>query len=114
MPLPAPNLASLGPHTASEAGPSPLPSLVVPLARTPFHVVSPDPKALTALILALVERSGLPSAEVARRMGFSRQCLNGYLSGKKANPSLVWITRLAQICGATLRLDWPSFGSDRT
>lgn len=61
------------------------------------------------VIQMILERAGLSQSEVARRLGIRQQSISQYQTARRANPSLIWVARLAEICGARLIVEWPSY-----
>lgn len=90
------------------SSPTVVPSAVAPLSASPLHVVLPDDRQVTALIEALISRSGLSIHEVARRLGVKRESVREYHKGKRVNPSMRWFSRLCAVCGAKLVVEFPS------
>lgn len=88
--------------------PIPIPSLSGPTARQATSVVLlDDENALAALIDQLLMRSGLSQREVCRRLGISESNFNQYRLKRRVKPSVWWLNRLAQVCGARLLIEWP-------
>lgn len=92
-----------------------VPSSIVPLPSSPpytptrhAYTVINDDRAIMALIEVLLDRAGLTQAEVARRMGVTINTVNQYRWLRKKRPSIRWITRLAEACGARLVVEWPN------
>lgn len=92
------------------------PGSVVPLPST-LHaprptthqtaVVIPDDRALMGLIEMLLERAGVPQAEIARRLGIRHQSLNQYRWLRRKRPSIQWLVKLANACGARIIIEFP-------
>lgn len=87
--------------------PVPLPSLYSP-AKPTTSVVLPDDRVVNSLIEQLLNRAGLPEAELARRLGIKRQSLNQYKISRRRRPSVQWLARLAEACGARLLIEFPA------
>lgn len=85
---------------------TPVPASSLPLPTSSLAVVLPDDRAVGALIALLLERSGVPQAEIARRLGIKPQTLNQYVWLRRKRPSIQWIVRLAQACGATIKVEF--------
>ncbi len=86
----------------------PLPSIPSSLPSRHAYAVINDDRAIMALIEVLLDRAGLTQAEVARRMGVTINTVNQYRWLRKKRPSIRWITRLAEACGARLVVEWPN------
>lgn len=86
----------------------PLPSSTANIVTPSLAVVGQDPRSVQRLIELLIERSGTPQAELARRMGITIQSLNQYKMGRRQSPSLAWMARLAEVCGARITIEFPS------
>lgn len=72
----------------------------------PRHLaVIADDKAIGALIDALIEKSGMSQNEIARRLGVAYQTVQQRRRAKR--PSLIWIARLAEVCGARIIIELP-------
>jgi len=87
---------------------NPIPS--VAQVSSPFlsvAVVLSDERAVPRLVELLIERSGLSQAEIARRMGIQSQSLNQYKIARRSRPSLQWLARLAETCGAKILVEFP-------
>ena len=73
---------------------------------TPRHLaVIADDRAISALIEALIETSGMSQNELAKRLGVSYQTIQQRRRAKR--PSLIWIARLAEVCGAKIIIELP-------
>ena len=71
-----------------------------------------DPAAVKQLLRELKQRAGLSDAEVARRMGVSRQAItevqNSFdTTDHPRKPSFLWVLRYATVCGARVILEFP-------
>lgn len=88
--------------------PVPLPSSTGGTSTPSTAVVGQDARSIQRLVELLVERSGTPQAELARRLGITIQSLNQYVRGRRVEPSLRWMARLAEVCGARLVIEFPS------
>lgn len=94
---------------------SPLDGLFLPISPAPSYispsptiaVVLPDPKRVNRLVEEIIERAGMSQAEVARRLGITPQSLNQYFTHRRERPSIIWIARLAEVCGARLLVEFP-------
>lgn len=89
-------LPGQGALTATEAGPR------------HFAVVPTDDRSIMALIELILDRAGVSQAEVARRLGIRHQSLNQYRWLRRKRPSIQWISRLAQACGARIVIEFPT------
>jgi hypothetical protein len=88
--------------------PVPLPSIPSTIPSRHAYAIINDDRAIMALIEVLLDRAGLTQAEVARRMGVTINTVNQYRWLRKKRPSIRWITRLAEACGARLVVEWPN------
>lgn len=70
-------------------------------------VILDDDRAIQRLIELLLDGAGLPSSEIARRLGIRVQSLNQYRYLRRKRPSIQWMSRLAQACGGRLILELP-------
>lgn len=94
--------------------PSPIPLSVLPsvLPHLPAdrsyraYVVSND-QIVNVIVRMIVERSGMKPSDIARRMDIQEQSLNQYRSGRRLRPTIQWLTRLAEVCGARIVVEWP-------
>jgi predicted XRE-type DNA-binding protein len=87
----------------------PLPSSATPTHNRPsLAAVIADDRAIMSLIEQLLDRSGLPQTEIARRLGIRKQSLNQYRHLRRKRPSIQWIARLADACGARLFVEFPA------
>lgn len=94
-----------------------LPMTILPVKppTSPTHLhpsdsvafVSSDKLAVGKLIRMILERAAIPQTEIAKRMGIVPQSLNQYVLGRRANPSILWLARLAEMCGARIVIEWP-------
>lgn len=87
----------------------PLPSAHLPHKLPPpsSAIVLADDRAITGVISVLLERSGMPAAQVAAQMGVKPQSLNQYKIGRRLKPSARWLAKLAQVCGGRLVVELP-------
>lgn len=67
-----------------------------------------DQRAIGALLDMMRQKAGLSVSELARRMGCTRGNIQQYLYGRKVNPSVRWLVRYAEICGAQLTVEMPT------
>ena len=67
-----------------------------------------DNVAIAALVDQLLTRAGLSQAEVCRRLGIHPTSFNQYRLGRRVKPSLWWMTRLANVCGARIVIEFPT------
>ena len=67
-----------------------------------------DNRAIVALIDQLLARAGLSQAEACRRLGITPSSFNQYRLGRRCKPSMWWIVRLAEVCGAKVFVEFPS------
>ena len=75
-----------------------------------LHVVLSDERAISVLVEQLLSRSNLSMKEISRRLGCTVQSVSQYKYGKRANPSIKWLVRLAEVCGARLTIEMPPPG----
>lgn len=66
-----------------------------------------DDTAIAKLIDSLLTRAGLSQAEVCRRLGITPSSFNQYRLGRRVRPSLWWVVRLAEVCGAKVWVEYP-------
>jgi hypothetical protein len=92
------------------------PSTVVPLPssvaqtprRTRARVVAHE-KTIAPLLKELVKDSGLPLSVVADRLGVRRQTVEQYCEKRMLRkPSLIWFAKLAEVCGASIVVEFPA------
>jgi transcriptional regulator with XRE-family HTH domain len=62
---------------------------------------------ITRLLETIISRSGMNLAEVARKMGVTPNSIRQYTRGRRNRPSLQWMVRLAEVCGAKLSIEFP-------
>ena len=67
-----------------------------------------DDRAIASLVEQLMARAGLSQAEICRRLKIDPTTFNQYRNGRRKRPSLWWMVRLAEVCGARLFIEWPS------
>ena len=67
-----------------------------------------DHRAIVALIDQLLARAGFSQAEACRRLGINPTSFNQYRLGRRQKPSLWWVVRLAEVCGAKVLVEFPS------
>ena len=91
-PVPIPSSGSFGPTPQSRQ----------------IAVISTDDRAVMGMIELLLDRAGVPQAEVARRLGIRFQSLNQYRWLRRKRPSIQWFARLANACGARLVIEFPT------
>jgi len=90
------------------AVPTPLPSsFSSSRGPRPAAVIQSDPRGIPRLIEVILSRAGMPAAEVARRLGIQPQALNQYRTGRRINPSVLWLARLAAVCGGRVVVEFP-------
>jgi hypothetical protein len=88
---------------------TPLPSTSSPpIQRSRLAVIVTDDKAIQSLIELVLDRSGLTQSEIARRLGIKLQSLNEYYRGRRRRPSVQWLARLIDVCGAKIYVEFPS------
>lgn len=85
----------------------PLPSSSI-RPSTPLAFIVGDESGISYLINEMLRHSGLTQAEAARRMGIPDSTIQQYRSMRRRKPSLVWISRLAAVCGARFVLEFPA------
>lgn len=78
-------------------------SLYTPTSLT--RVIDDD-RAIQRLLEIIIERAGLTGNAAASRLGMTRQSLQPYLNGRRS-PSLKWLLRLCQLCGAEVQIRLP-------
>ncbi len=61
-----------------------------------------------SLIEEILDRAGLPQSEICRRLGIKTQSLNQYRTLRRKRPSIQWLCRLADACGARLIIEFPA------
>lgn len=71
-------------------------------------VVGSDLSTLLTIYKEVIDRTGLPTAEIARRMGIQPQTLYNYLDGYKKRPGVFFTVKLFDACGARLLVDLPT------
>ena len=76
----------------------------------PRVVVINEFRALFQLVALIVARSGMSQSEIARHLGIKVQSLNQYSKQRRMNPSVAWLSRLANLCGARIVVEWPPEG----
>lgn len=98
---------SLGELVSPFEAPVPVPT--VPASNpASIAVVLDDPKAVTSLIIQLLQRSGMSQAEMCRRLGIKPQSMQQYKAGRRMKPSAEWLARLVQVCGGRLLVEFPT------
>lgn len=87
-----------------------------PIAGLPLQLPSSkrEGRLLTAtdfcagdVVEQLLRRSGLTLKEAARQLGVTPSALRQYTRGRRQNPSFQWILRIAELCGAEIRVHYP-------
>ena len=85
---------------------------VIPSSHLPSQsnlgAVLLDDRAIIALIEQLMARAGFTQAEVCRRLRIDPTTFNQYRLGRRTRPSLWWMVRLAEVCGAKIYVEFPS------
>lgn len=76
-------------------------------AQSNLATVLLDDRAIIAIIDQLLARAGLSQAEACRRIGITPPAFNQYRLGRRLRPSLWWMVRLAQTCGAKIVVEFP-------
>ena len=96
----------------TQASPIPLPSQHQS-GTNPYSNLAPvllDDRAIAAVVDQLLARAGISQAEACRRMGIQPATLNQYRLGRRVRPSVWWLVRLAQVCGAKILVEYPAKG----
>jgi transcriptional regulator with XRE-family HTH domain len=57
----------------------------------------------------VIERSGLSQAEIAKRLGITRQTVNQAVLARR-RPTLQWFAKLAGVCGAVVVVEFQDSG----
>jgi len=86
--------------------PSPVPSTAPASSRATSLTVLDNDAAIAHLIITILGRSGLPDAELARRMGLKKASLAQYKYGYRSHPSARWLARLVQAAGGRLVVEF--------
>lgn len=72
-------------------------------------IVLTTPATVRRLVQLLLERAGMSQTEVAKRLGITQQALQQYVAGRRQRTSLEWLARLAEVCGARVVVEWPTY-----
>ena len=106
-PISAPEKESTSsPETLSFA---PIPSSFRERPRK-LHDIKPlvaSDDATAKLIAQLLNKAGLSIGEAARQMGVTPNAIRQYVKGRRNKPSVAWLVRLAELCGATVYIEFP-------
>lgn len=86
----------------------PVPVLAATARAGKVAYISDNPDIIAYMVDELVRRSGLPKAEIARRMGSTPATLGQYIYGRRRRPSFSFVARLAAACGARIKVEWPT------
>lgn len=86
---------------------STVPVFRVPVPLTP---VVGDDRAIAALLRMILDKSGLSTGEVARRLGVRRETIKQYTAGRRTKPGLPFFIRLAEVCGCKVSIELPTKG----
>lgn len=78
-----------------------------PCASTRVPILG-DGHSLLRLIEQMIRASGVSESELARRCGVQRQTLAQYRLLYRRSPSVPWLVRLVQACGARIYVELPS------
>lgn len=106
--------------TGAATAPTPIPSFSS-AARSAVSVpyssrlmaVPLDPDGVHVIIERLIAESGLTQSEIARRMGISKQSVSQYVQLRRKRPSIIWLARLALVCGSRILVEAPAKGTVR-
>lgn len=66
-----------------------------------------DRRAIVRLLETLLWRSGLTVRACAERCGVDESVIRKYLTGQRPQPSVWWLTRFANACGARVVVELP-------
>lgn len=66
-----------------------------------------DKRTFAKLLQTIVDRSGLSKREIARRLNIRENGLRQYFTGRRNRPSVYWLVRLCDICGAEVSIKFP-------
>lgn len=66
-----------------------------------------DERAIARLLETLISRSGMSIGLVADRMGVTTNAIRQYMRGRRTKPSLIWFIRLVEICGGSVKIEFP-------
>lgn len=66
-----------------------------------------DQRAIARLLETIIHKSGLSIHDVAKRLGVTTNTIRQYLHGRRTRPSVQWLVRLAEACGARLVVEFP-------
>jgi hypothetical protein len=83
---------------------------IVPGASSPSgvrRVLTLDSASIAEALNAALFSSGLIQADVARRLGITNQSVDQYRRSARSNPSVKWLIRYLQVCGAKLVVELP-------
>lgn len=90
------------------------PAIVPMPATSPFRqssILTPvvcDERAIGRLLETILHRSGMSIEEAARRLGVTSNSIRQYLAGRRRKPSLLWFVRLANLCGSSVEVRFPT------
>jgi len=71
------------------------------------RILTLDSASIVEALNAALYSSGLIQAEVAKRLGIRGQSIDQYRRNVKSNPSVKWLIRYLQVCGAKLVVELP-------
>lgn len=77
-------------------------------STSPLTPLVCDERAIARLLEMIIQRGGLSTNEVAKRMGVTQNAVRQYIRGRRNRPSLIWFIRLAELCGARVVIEFPS------
>ena len=80
-----------------------------PAQNLDLVVLLSDDRSISALIDKLLDRANLTEAGLAERLGVTRQTLHQYRHSRRKRPSILWLVKLAQACGAKIVVELPSY-----
>lgn len=69
--------------------------------------LSNDARVVVRLLEELLDRGGLSSNDMARRLGVTPNAVRQYIVGRRSNPSLLWFVKFVEVCGGRLWVEFP-------
>lgn len=102
-----PTLPSPADAQARTPAPFIAPSQPHPAHQTISPIILADGRAIRGIVSMLLSKAGLSQVEASVRLGMSKQAINNVVRGRTKSPTLAWLAKLAQICGARLVLEFP-------
>ena len=85
---------------------TPLPSLHQDVPATD-QLVLREASNLAKVVEELLERADLSQTAASKQLGITRQSLHQYVVSRRTSPSVQWLARLCNLCGAKLIVEWP-------